>query len=50
MNLKKIVEDRAWSLVALATAALAGLVQLIAQRGAAAGWHKVRGSYPEELD
>jgi hypothetical protein len=95
MNLKKMAEDRAWSLVAMATAALAGLavrqalntgwqlvqdeeppenpasphvswrqalawtlatsvavsvVRLVAQRGAAAGWNKVRGSYPEELD
>jgi hypothetical protein len=95
MSLKKIAEDRAWGLVAMATAALAGLavrralntgwqlvqeeeppenpasrhvtwrqalawtvatsvavsvVQLVAQRGAAAGWHKVRGRYPEELD
>jgi hypothetical protein len=95
MDLKKIVEDRAWGLVAMATAALAGLavrqalntgwqlvqeeeppenpasrhvswrqalawtvatsvavsvVQLVAQRGAAAGWNKVQGRYPEELD
>jgi hypothetical protein len=59
INLKKIAEDRAWGLVAMATAALAwtvatsvavSVVQLVAQRGAAAGWQKVRGHYPEELD
>jgi hypothetical protein len=95
MNLKKLAEDRAWSLVAMGAAALAGMamrkalnqgwrmvqeeeppenpvsrhvswrqalawtvatsvavsvVQLVAQRAAAAGWHEVRGTYPAELD
>jgi hypothetical protein len=42
MNLKQMAEDRAWSLMAMATA--------VAQRGAAAAWNEVRGSHPDELD
>lgn len=94
MGLKKFAEGRAWGLVAMGTAAVAGLavrkaldsgwrfvqddeppdnpvsrrvswgqalawtvatsvavsvVQLVTQRGAAAGWRKVRGSYPDGL-
>lgn len=95
MSLKTMAERRAWSLVAMGTAAAAGyaarklldagwqfvqdeeppenpagrgvgwgqavawtvatsvamgLAQLLAQRGAAAGWRQVRGHYPEELE
>jgi hypothetical protein len=95
MSLKTLIEGRAWSLVAMGTAAVAGLlvrkaldsgwrvvqdeeppdnpasrrvswgqalawtvatsvavsvVQLITQRGAAAGWRSIRGSYPDGLD
>jgi hypothetical protein len=34
----------------VATSVAMGVAQLVAQRGAAAGWRKVRGSYPKGLD
>ncbi len=37
----------AWT---VATGVAVGLGRLIAQRGAAEGWRKMRGSYPDELD
>lgn len=37
----------AWT---VATSVAMGVGQLIAQRGAAAGWKKARGHYPEGLD
>jgi hypothetical protein len=37
----------AWT---LATGVMVAMARLLAQRGAAAGWKKFRGSYPEGLD
>lgn len=37
----------AWT---VASAVAVGLSRLLAQRGAAAGWKKVKGSYPKGLD
>jgi hypothetical protein len=37
----------AWT---VATSAAVGVAQLVAERGAAAGWRRVRGRYPEGLD
>jgi hypothetical protein len=34
----------------VATSVAMGVAQLVAQRGAAAGWRKVRGRYPKGLD
>ena len=36
-----------WS---VGTGVLVGLTRLLAERGAASGWRKVRGRYPEGLD
>jgi hypothetical protein len=35
---------------AVATSVAMGVAQVVAQRGAAAGWRKVRGTYPKSLD
>lgn len=40
-------EALAWT---LSTGMAVGLARMLAQRGAAAGWKRVRGSYPEGLD
>lgn len=45
-------QDVSWSdalLWALFTGALIGVIRLLAQRTAAAGWAKVRGDYPHAL-